>query len=200
MDKMNVTIDEESLHTIARCQKANAGCSQSSDQCMSFAAAISPMMTSQYPGTADQDFYSGTEDILIKGLLHNINVFQTTARIQCLSGIRCIIKNSCCYPAAIRSLLDVAESTLKQLKNQAEKAGEGRLIRTIELLSPLESEMRYSTQPRVLLELAAVKLCRPEQEASLEALLDRVEYLEKKLGSGGMAASDAMIAPVTPST
>jgi len=81
-------------------------------------------------------------------------------------------------------LLDVEDSTLERLREQAKKAGEARLIRSLDLLAPLESELRRSTQPRILLELAAVKLCRPQEEDSLVALTDRIEVLERQVREG----------------
>jgi hypothetical protein len=87
-------------------------------------------------------------------------------------------------------------SSIERLKSQTESAGQARLIRSIELLSSLEPEMKWSTQPRVLFELAAVKLCRPQQEDSMEALLDRIEILERQLKKGiPVSAGSAPIQP-----
>src|SRR5690606_20471016 len=76
------------------------------------------------------------------------------------------------------------ESTLDRYKSQAQYANEPRLIRAIEILSSLESELKWNSQPRIMLEMALVKIARPEQEDSLDALLDRISVLEDKLAKG----------------
>lgn len=193
-DNMKVTIEEDSLHTIARWAEGGMRDALSLlDQCMSFCGGhIANDDVLNILGTADQGFlFQVTDQILtgnLQGLLHDIGRLSDDGKDfhaflrDLLHHMRnLLIVKSCSNP---ESLLDAAQSTLERLKKQAKGAGEARLIRTIELLSPLESEMRYSSQPRVLLELAAVKLCRPQQEESLEALLDRVESLEKQLENG----------------
>ena len=42
--------------------------------------------------------------------------------------------------------------------------------------------MEYTAQ--VLLEMALIRICRPEQEETLEALLDRIEKLEQQINEG----------------
>lgn len=86
------------------------------------------------------------------------------------------------------ALLDVEDSELQGLISQAKAAGEARLVRTLDILTGLEADIKYSSQPRVLIELAMVKICRPySDDGSLDALLDRIEALEQRLkGAGGI--------------
>lgn len=196
-DRMNVIIEKEGLHTIARWAEGGMRDALSLlDQCMSFCGDhITNDDILFILGTADQSFlFSIVNDIIadnLQGLLHKIgqlmddgkdlNAF-TRDLLQHMRNLL-IVKAS----DEPESLLDVSDSTMEQLKEQAERIGEARLIRAIELLSPLDSEMRRSTQPRILLELTVVKLCRPEQEIALSALMDRVEALEKRLSSQSSA-------------
>lgn len=57
--------------------------------------------------------------------------------------------------------------------------GPGRewLLRTLEVLGRAEQDMRWSTQPGVVLELALLRALEPERE-SLEGLIRRIEQLE----------------------
>ena len=64
---------------------------------------------------------------------------------------------------------------------QTQGTGRERLIRAIEILCALEADMKWSTQPRVLLEMALVRICRPEQEETLDALMDRMEKFEQQI-------------------
>src|SRR5690606_33384740 len=86
-------------------------------------------------------------------------------------------------------LLDLSESTIARYQNQAQYASEPRLIRAIEILSALESELKWNSQPRIMLEMALVKITRPEQEDCFEALLDRISVLEEKLAKGVVVSS-----------
>ena len=196
---MNITVDKEGLHTIARWAEGGMRDALSLlDQIISFSGShITNNDILNILGTADQGFlFQTVDDILsgdLQGVLHKIgqlldegkalNVF-TRDLLQHIRNL--LIVKACEHPD---TLLDIAESTLEQLIEQVGRAREIRLIRAIEVLSPLESEMRRSTQPRILLELAVVKLCRPEQEISLEALEDRMELLEKQVKSGEAVVS-----------
>jgi DNA polymerase III gamma/tau subunit len=81
-------------------------------------------------------------------------------------------------------LLDAEPLMVEMLMKQASSAGHSRLIRAIEILTGLEAELKWSTQPRVLFELAVVKICRPQLEDSMESLLDRIETLERQIRAG----------------
>ena len=55
------------------------------------------------------------------------------------------------------------------------------LMRYIRILSDLSSQIRYSTQKRVLIEIALIKLCRPAMETNLDSVLDRIRVLEQRM-------------------
>ena len=55
------------------------------------------------------------------------------------------------------------------------------LMRYIRIFSDLSSQIRYSTQKRVLVEIALIKLCRPAMETNLDSVLDRLRVLEQRM-------------------
>ena len=52
------------------------------------------------------------------------------------------------------------------------------------ILSELSGQIRYSTQKRVLVEVALIKLCKPQMETDTASLLERIRALEKKVQEG----------------
>ena len=60
----------------------------------------------------------------------------------------------------------------------------GTLMRFIRILSELSGQIRYSTQKRVLVEVALIKLCKPQMETDTASLLERIRALEKKVQEG----------------
>lgn len=66
------------------------------------------------------------------------------------------------------------------------------ILRSLEILTEAESQAKWSTQPRVLLELATIKLVNIEEELSL---LDRIEKLEAYIGSSGAITKSDIISP-----
>ena len=67
--------------------------------------------------------------------------------------------------------------------------GAAGLTRALEVLGESMVELAKKPDPRIVLEVALVRLCRPESDTSLDALLDRVERLERALASGAPAAA-----------
>ena len=58
------------------------------------------------------------------------------------------------------------------------------IIRYIRGFSELASKMKYATQKRILLEVALIKLCKPEMETNQDTLLDRIRAVEDKIEKG----------------
>ncbi len=72
----------------------------------------------------------------------------------------------------------------EKLKLQAQKADTQRILRSLEILSSLESEIKLHSKPHIQLETAIARICMPQLEEDFSALLDRVSVLEEKLKNG----------------
>lgn len=84
----------------------------------------------------------------------------------------------------MEDVLDVSTENLAQLKEEAKRIEADELIRYIRIFSELSGQLKYATQKRVLLEVALIKLCKPEMEVRDDTLLARIRALEEKLENG----------------
>lgn len=80
--------------------------------------------------------------------------------------------------------LDMSAENLERLRQLAAQIDTDTLIRYINIFSDTSANIKYAVQKRIVLELAVIKLCKPEMETDYSALLDRVRVLEQKLESG----------------
>lgn len=80
--------------------------------------------------------------------------------------------------------LDMSAENLERLRQLAAQIDTDALIRYINMFSDTSANIKYAVQKRIVLELAVIKLCKPEMETDYSALLDRVRVLEQKLESG----------------
>jgi len=80
--------------------------------------------------------------------------------------------------------IDMSSADKERLREDAAMIEAETIIRFIRVLSELSSQMRYSTGKRVLLEIAVIKLTKPEMELNLDSMLERIEKVEKKLEQG----------------
>lgn len=85
-----------------------------------------------------------------------------------------------------RELVDVGEDRYRALREQAARFEVDELVRAIGVLASGEAEARWSTQPRLMLELALLRLVRPDADPDLEGLRARVRRLEQALAEGGL--------------
>ena len=84
----------------------------------------------------------------------------------------------------MEDVLDVSTENLAQLKEESEMVDYDTLIRYIRIFSELSNQLKYATQKRVMLEVALIKLCKPEMEASQDSILDRIRAVEEKVEQG----------------
>lgn len=80
--------------------------------------------------------------------------------------------------------IEVSTENLVLLKEQAREWETDTLIRYIRIFSDLSGQIRYASQKRVMVEVALIKLCRPQMEKSYEDILDRIRQLEAKIENG----------------
>lgn len=81
-------------------------------------------------------------------------------------------------------VLDVSAEQYRLLQEESRMVDDETLMRYIRILSELSGQLRYAVQKRVLVEVALVKLCRPQMETNLDSVLDRLRVLEQKMEQG----------------
>ncbi len=79
--------------------------------------------------------------------------------------------------------LPVTEETRERLQAQANQLGASEVLRLIDLLALAVDEIREGGDPRLPLELALVKVTRPQADLSRDAVLLRLEQLEARTRS-----------------
>ncbi|CUH91636.1 DNA polymerase III subunit gamma/tau [Herbinix luporum] len=87
-------------------------------------------------------------------------------------------------------IIDISSENLLLLKQEAESIEVDILMRYIRIFSELSNQIRYASRKRVLLEIALIKVCRPQMEHNYDALINRIKALEEKLEQGIIVKSD----------
>ena len=85
-------------------------------------------------------------------------------------------------------VVDVTKDNLALIKTEGEAIAEEQILRLIRIFSALSNDMRYATQKRVIVEIAVIKLCKPQMETNFDSLADRIRVLEELIESGTLSA------------
>ena len=83
-----------------------------------------------------------------------------------------------------KSMIEYSDDLLVKLKSQAQKATFEKLSHAVAVLTKAKSDAKWVKNPRVIYELALLKLTRPELDSSEEALLDRLSAVEEAAKNG----------------
>jgi DNA polymerase III subunit gamma/tau len=92
--------------------------------------------------------------------------------------------------------LPLTEESSDRLREQANQLPEPTVLRLIDLLAVVIEDERQGGDPRLPLELALVKVTRPQSDLARESLVHRVEVLESRLHAGASAAESWGPSPV----
>ncbi len=95
-------------------------------------------------------------------------------------------------------LLSVPKDVFEKISAIAQEAEGHAILRATEIFSATEMELRYSASPRIGLETAIVKASTPRADYNLDALIARVNQLEKTLASISEGGVSAVKLPATP--
>ena len=79
------------------------------------------------------------------------------------------------------AMLEMSEDNLRLLREEAELVDGETLMRFIRIFSDLSNQLRYASQKRVLIEIALIKLTKPQMEENLDSILQRLAELEARM-------------------
>lgn len=88
-------------------------------------------------------------------------------------------------------LVDVSSEQMAMLQEESKMLPADALIRYIRILSELSNQIRYAVQKRVMVEVALIKLCKPQmdREQDITTVIQRLDSIEKQLEEGVVAVS-----------
>lgn len=87
--------------------------------------------------------------------------------------------------------IDVSSEHRELMLSKARTVSDEALMRYIRIFSEVSSSMRYASQKRVVLEIAVMKLCKPQTEKNYEDIIERLRQIEEKLAAGIMPVSQS---------
>ena len=93
------------------------------------------------------------------------------------------------------TLVDVTAETRERLAAQAERFGPGELGRMVGIVGELYLDLRTATDQRLVVEVGLARAAVPEASLDAEALLARIERLERRLSIAGAETPAAAPGP-----
>lgn len=195
MVRENVEVEEKALRYIA---KAADGAMRDAlsllDQCIAFylGKKLTYENVLEVLGALDTDVYSAMLRKIIRkdisGVMKEVEtiVMRGKELSQFVTEFIQYLRNLLFVQSAdqLEEFLEVSAESLQRLREEAEMIEPEILIRYLRIFSELSGQIKYSSQKRVLLEVALIKLCRPQMEQSYDAILDRLRAVEKQLEKG----------------
>ena len=199
----NVQVEEKALRYIAKAADGSMRDALSLlDQCIAFhlGKELTYDKVLDVLGAVDTEVFSRLLRCILERnvlgcvqLLEEI-VMQGRELTQFVTDFTWYLRNLMLVQASdnLEDVIDMSTDNLKRLKEEAALADMEQIVRYIRIFSELSGQIRYAAQKRILVEIALIKLCRPEMETNDEAVLDRLRQVEEKLENGVVYAASPM--------
>ena len=200
MDAEQVTVEDRALRYIA---KAGDGSMRDAlsllDQCIAFylGQELTYDKVLDTLGAVDTEIFSRLlRQILDKNITGAIQTVETLVIEgrelgQFVTDFTWYLRNLMLVQSSddMEDVLDISSENLALLKEEASMVDADILMRYIRIFSELGGQIKYASQKRILIEIAIIKLCKPEMEKDYTSLVDRIDSLEKKLEKGVVMAA-----------
>lgn len=194
-DKENVEVEEKALRYIAKMGDGSLRDALSLlDQCIAFylGKTLTYENALEVLGAVDTEVFSrilrSTIDKNVIDIISQIDelIMQGRDLSQFVSEFTWYLRNLMLVKTSdnIEDVLDVSTESLTRLKEETSMIELEVIMRYIRIFSELSNQVKYSTQKRVLLEIAFIKLCKPAMETNLDSIIDRINSIEKQLENG----------------
>lgn len=193
LDKHGLKADNQALAVIARSsQGAMRDALSLLDQCISYAdTELTKDIVLEILGTVNEEFlFDFAESIRAKDLpkcLAKIDELTYNGKDlhQFVSDLLYHFRNLMVARVSQNptGIIDLSEESIEALKNQSRGFELKEILRVINTLSEAEKDIKWASHPRILLEMALVKLTKPEVDDSVMGIVERVSRLERCLES-----------------
>ena len=195
-EKENIQAEDKALSLIARnSQGALRDALSILDQCMSFGNdKIEDNDVIELLGTVNIDeLFQLSQSIIdedTKKSLQILNEFIIWGK-----DIRNLINDLidhfrnlmvCKVSKDLDEIISLPEESIERLKEQSKNININDLIRILNILSETQDSMKSSSNTRILAEVTMMKIAQPMFDESKEALIKRIENLEKIIESGNI--------------
>lgn len=192
MEHEQVSVEEKALRYVAKMADGSMRDALSLlDQCIAFhlGETLTYDMVLEVLGAVDTEVFgrlldrviagdvTGTIHILDEMIIHGKEIGQFVSDFTWYMRNLLLIQTS----ERPEEAVDVSTEQLLEMQEQSGMIDTDALMRYIRVFSELSSQMRYSAQKRVQVEIALIKLCRPQMEVQQDSLLDRLRQLEAKI-------------------
>lgn len=195
METEQVEVEEKALRYVAKTADGSMRDALSLlDQCIAFhfGQKLTYDMVLDVLGAVDTVVFSQMlRQILDRNVLGCINlleeiVMQGRELTQFVSDFTWYLRNLLIVKTSddVEDVLDVSTDNKKRLMEEAEMTDAETIIRFIRIFSELSGNIRYAGQKRIMIEIALIKLCKPQMEIQTDSLLDRIRALEEKMEKG----------------
>lgn len=195
MDTEQVQVEDRALRYIAKVADGSMRDALSLlDQCIAFhlGKELTYDMTLDVLGAVDTEVFSRllrfVMDRNVLGCIELLEeiVMQGRELVQFVTDFTWYLRNLMLVQTAdnLEDVIDMSTDNLANLREEASMLSMDQIIRYIHIFSELSGQIRYAAQKRILVEIALIKLCKPEMETDQEAVLDRIRQVEEKVENG----------------
>ena len=198
----NITLDEDAAALIAKvADGALRDALSLLDRCCAVDEHITSEVVTKSAGLAGRDYLMRLSKCIIKkdcasalGIINELHMNSCDMERLCsefmfhLRDLMIVktVKNA-------DSILIATDDELKSLKALAEKLPLEELLYDLNIIEDTFSQIKRSSNKRIPLEMAFVKLCSESLDSENDALLRRISALEAKLASGNFTAASSAV-------
>ena len=198
----NIVLDEDAAALIAKvADGALRDALSLLDRCCAVDEHITSEVVTKSAGLAGRDYLMRLSECIIKkdcasalGIINELHMNSCDMERLCsefmfhLRDLMIVktVKNA-------DSILIATDDELKSLKALAEKLPLEELLYDLNIIEDTFSQIKRSSNKRIPLEMAFVKLCSESLDSENDALLRRISALEAKLASGNLTAASSAV-------
>ena len=205
MNAEGITADERALRYVAKAADGSMRDALSLlDQCLAFymGQELKYENVLDVLGAVDtevfSDFFRGVIEGDAIGLIHKLEQIIIDGRdlSQFVNDFTWYLRNLMLLQSAADAsdVLEMSEENIKILTEDATLTDLNGIMRYIRVFSELSGQLKNSSQKRVMVEVALIKLTRPAMDKGLDSVLDRIKVLERQMETGLEAAARAVAA------
>ena len=191
VDAEQVKVENRALRYIAKAADGSMRDSLSLlDQCIAFnfGEELTYDRVLSVLGAVDTAVFGRLFSYLIKqdvtGALNLLSeiVIQGRELTQFISDFIWYLRNLmlACTSDHMEDVIDMSTENLQNLKETAKASDLDTIMRYIRVFSELSSNLRYATQKRILIEVAFIRICKPQMDENFDSYADRLRILEEK--------------------